>query len=82
LSHRRRATKQTKRLTHTGSTLRPRTIDEKAAIAKGIADHVWPLIAAGGIKPAIVSIFPLDRAAAAHACMATSRPIGKIVLTV
>jgi NADPH2:quinone reductase len=71
-----------KRLTHTGSTLRPRTIVEKAAIAKGIEEHVWPLIAAGRIKPVIDSTFPLDQAAAAHARMETSQHIGKIVLTV
>jgi NADPH2:quinone reductase len=70
-----------KRLTHTGSTLRPRTVAEKAAIAKGIEEHVWPLIAAGQIKPVIDSTFPLDQAAAAHARMETSQHIGKIVLT-
>ena len=51
-------------------------------IAKGIEEHVWPLIAAGRIKPVIDSTFPLDQAAAAHARMETSQHIGKIVLTV
>jgi putative PIG3 family NAD(P)H quinone oxidoreductase len=71
-----------KRLTHTGSTLRPRTVAEKAAIAKGLEDKVWPLVAAGRIKPVIDSTFPLARAAEAHARMETSQHIGKIVLTV
>jgi NADPH:quinone reductase len=71
-----------KRLTHTGSTLRPRTVAEKAAIAKGIEDKVWPLVMAGRIKPAIDSTFPLAEAAKAHARMETSQHIGKIVLTV
>jgi len=71
-----------KRLTHTGSTLRPRTVAEKAAIARGIEEKVWPLVAAGRIKPVIDSTYPLDRAADAHALMETSQHIGKIVLTV
>jgi NADPH2:quinone reductase len=72
----------TKRLHHTGSTLRPRSVAEKAAIARGIEEQVWPLVAAGRIKPVIDSTFPLDQAAAAHARMETSQHIGKIVLTV
>ena len=71
-----------KRLTHTGSTLRPRTIAEKAAIAQGIREKVWPLVAAGKIKPVIDSTFPLAKASEAHARMETSQHIGKIVLTV
>jgi NADPH2:quinone reductase len=70
-----------KRLIHTGSTLRPRTVAEKAAIAKGIEDKVWPLVAAGRIRPVIDSTFPLARAADAHTRMETSQHIGKIVLT-
>jgi len=70
-----------KRLTHTGSTLRPRTIGEKAAIARGIEERVWPLVAAGRIKPVIDSTFPLAKAAEAHARMESSQHIGKIVLT-
>jgi NADPH2:quinone reductase len=69
-------------LTHTGSTLRPRTIAEKAAIAQGIREKVWPLVAAGKIKPVIDSTFPLAKASEAHARMETSQHIGKIVLTV
>jgi NADPH:quinone reductase len=71
-----------KRLTHTGSTLRPRTVAEKAAIARGIEEKVWPLVAAGSIKPVIDSTYPLDCAADAHARMESSQHIGKIVLTV
>ncbi len=71
-----------KRLHHTGSTLRPRSIAEKAAIARGIEEKVWPLLAAGRIKPVIDSTFPLREAAAAHARMESSLHIGKIVLTV
>jgi putative PIG3 family NAD(P)H quinone oxidoreductase len=72
----------TKRLHHTGSTLRPRTVAEKAAIARGVEERVWPLVAAGKIKPVIDSTFPLKDAASAHARMETSQHIGKIVLTV
>jgi NADPH2:quinone reductase len=71
-----------KRLHHTGSTLRPRSIAEKAAIARGIEEKVWPLVAAGRIKPVIDSTFPLREAAAAHTRMESSLHIGKIVLTV
>jgi NADPH2:quinone reductase len=71
-----------KRLIHTGSTLRPRTIAEKAAIARGIEDKVWPLVAAGKIRPVIDSTYPLATAAGAHARMETSQHIGKIVLEV
>jgi NADPH2:quinone reductase len=71
----------TKRLHHTGSTLRPRTVEEKAAIARSIEENVWPLVAAGKIRPVIDSTFPLEQAAAAHARMESSLHIGKIVLT-
>ncbi|MGE5534931.1 MAG: NAD(P)H-quinone oxidoreductase [Acidobacteriota bacterium] len=71
-----------KRLHHTGSTLRPRTIAEKAEIARGLEAKVWPLIALGKIKPVIDSTFPLARAADAHARMESGAHIGKIVLTV
>jgi NADPH2:quinone reductase len=71
-----------KRLIHTGSTLRPRTVAEKAAIARGIEERVWPLVAAGKIKPVIDSTYPLAKASDAHARMETSQHIGKIVLTV
>ena len=71
-----------KRLTHTGSTLRARSVADKAAIARGIEEQVLPLIASGRVKPVIDSTFPLAEAAAAHARMETSAHIGKIVLTV
>jgi NADPH2:quinone reductase len=69
-----------KRLTHTGSTLRARAVPEKAAIARAIEQKVWPLIAAGKVKPVIFRSFPLAQASAAHALMETSAHIGKIVL--
>ncbi len=71
-----------KRLTHTGSTLRPRPVVEKAAIARGLLAKVWPLIEAGKIKPVIDSTFPLADAPKAHARMESSVHIGKIVLVV
>jgi NADPH:quinone reductase len=70
-----------KRLWHTGSGLRPRPVDQKAAIARALEEKVWPLIAAGKVKPVIYKTFPLREAAAAHALMETSAHIGKIVLT-
>jgi NADPH:quinone reductase len=71
-----------KRLTHTGSTLRARSIADKAMIAKAVEEEVLPLIAAGKVRPVIDSTFPLLQASAAHARMETSAHIGKIVLTV
>jgi NADPH2:quinone reductase len=71
-----------KRLTHTGSTLRARSVTDKAAIARALEANVWPLIAAGKVKPVIYRTFPLRDASAAHALMETSTHIGKIVLTV
>lgn len=71
-----------KRLTHTGSTLRPRTIAEKAAIARELEDKVWPLLTEGRCKPVIHARFPLAQAAEAHALMESNAHIGKIVLTI
>ena len=71
-----------RRLTITGSTLRPRGVDFKAAIAQKLKSHVWPLIDSGKIRPVIFRTFPLAEAAAAHALMESSQHIGKIVLTV
>ncbi len=68
-------------LTYTGSTLRPRTVAEKGAIAKALYDNVWPHIAAGKIRPVIDSTFAFADVAKAHARMETSQHIGKIVLT-
>ena len=70
-----------KRLHHTGSTLRSRSVADKGAIARAVEDHVLPLIAAGKVKPVIYKTFPWRDAAAAHALMETSAHIGKIVLT-
>ena len=71
-----------KRLTHTGSTLRARSVEDKAAITRAVEEHVIPLLAQGRVKPVMDSTFPLRDAAAAHARMETSAHIGKIVLTV
>jgi NADPH2:quinone reductase len=69
-----------KRLTLTGSTLRPRPIAFKAAIADALRKNVWPLLEAGRAKPVIDSTFPLREAAQAHARLESSAHIGKIVL--
>lgn len=70
-----------KRLTHTGSTLRARTLEDKAAIARAVADQALPLVAAGKVRPIIFKTFSLRQAAEAHALMESSAHIGKIVLT-
>jgi putative PIG3 family NAD(P)H quinone oxidoreductase len=70
-----------KRLTLTGSTLRPRTVEQKAEIAAELRAQVWPLIEAGRVRPLIHRTFPLAEAAAAHALMESSAHIGKIILT-
>lgn len=70
-----------KRLTITGSTLRPRPVAFKAAIAKALKEKVWPLIASGAIKPVIHSTFAAADAAKAHALMESNQHVGKIVLT-
>jgi putative PIG3 family NAD(P)H quinone oxidoreductase len=71
-----------RRLTITGSTLRPRSVAEKGQIAAALRTEVWPLIERGAVKPLVHSRFPLDRAADAHALMESSAHIGKIVLVV
>jgi NADPH2:quinone reductase len=70
-----------KRVTLTGSTLRARTVAQKAAVANAMRQNVWPLIAAGKVKPVIFKTFPLNEASEAHRLMETSNHIGKIVLT-
>ena len=70
-----------RRLTITGSTLRPRPVEFKAAIAQSLQREVWPLLAAGRIKPVIHSTFPAADAAKAHALMESNQHVGKIVLT-
>jgi NADPH2:quinone reductase len=71
-----------RRLTITGSTLRPRPVAFKAKIARELRERVWPLLAAGKIKPVIHDTFPLAQAAAAHTLMESSTHVGKIMLTV
>jgi NADPH:quinone reductase-like Zn-dependent oxidoreductase len=70
-----------KRQTLTGSTLRPRSVAEKGAIAQALREKVWPLIEAGKVGPVMFKTFPLAEAAAAHRLMESSAHIGKIVLT-
>lgn len=71
-----------RRLTITGSTLRPRPAAFKAAIARRLKEIVWPLLEAGRIKPMLHRVFPLAEAAAAHALMESGAHVGKIVLAV
>ncbi len=70
-----------KRLTLTGSTLRTRTVAQKAIVAEAVLKNVWPLLKSGRAKPVIHASFPMAQAAAAHALMESSQHIGKIVLT-
>ncbi len=70
-----------KRITLTGSTLRPRTVAQKAEIAAALRERVWPLLDAGRVRPVVHATFPLDDASAAHRLMESSTHIGKIVLT-
>jgi NADPH2:quinone reductase len=71
-----------RRLTLTGSTLRPRPVAVKAAVARALEEKVWPLIERGSIKPVIHAVFPLDKCADAHALMESSAHVGKIILQV
>jgi len=70
-----------RRLTITGSTLRPRSVAFKGAIARALREHVWPLLVAGRVRPVIHSTFVVAEAAKAHALMESNQHIGKIVLT-
>lgn len=70
-----------RRLTITGSTLRPRPVAFKGAIAQALREHVWPLLASGAVKPVIYTTFPAAQAAQAHALMESNQHVGKIVLT-
>jgi NADPH2:quinone reductase len=72
----------TRRLTITGSTMRPRTTAEKGAIATALHEMVWPVLEAGRCTPVIHAVFPLAEAAAAHRLMESSAHIGKIMLQV
>jgi putative PIG3 family NAD(P)H quinone oxidoreductase len=71
-----------RRLTITGSTLRPRSVEEKGQIAAALRREVWPLLESGKVEPVIYRTFPLGDAAAAHRLLESSEHIGKIVLTV
>jgi NADPH2:quinone reductase len=71
-----------KRAWITGSTLRPRSPDEKGVIARDLLEHVWPLLENGAVAPVIHQVFPLADAAAAHRLMEESSHIGKLVLSV
>jgi len=71
-----------RRLTLSGSTLRPRPVEFKGQLARNLRENIWPLIEAGKIRPEIYKTFPLANAAEAHRLMESSQHIGKIVLTV
>jgi NADPH2:quinone reductase len=71
-----------RRVTVTGSTLRPRSVEEKGAIADALLERVWPLLESARVRPIIYRTFPLREAAEAHRLMETSEHIGKIMLTV
>ncbi len=70
-----------RRLTITGSTLRPRPVAFKAAIARALREQVWPLLEAGKIRPVVHAVLPAEQAAQAHALMESGTHVGKIVLT-
>ena len=72
----------TKRLTLTGSTLRSRTVAQKAEVADAVRKNIWPLLAAGRVRPVIHATFALAEASEAHRLMETSNHIGKLVLTI
>ena len=71
-----------RRLTLTGSTLRPRSVEFKSLVADEIEREVWPLVAEGKLKPVIHAIFPLAQAGEAHRLMESGENVGKIVLTI
>ena len=70
-----------KRLTLTGSTLRARSVEEMGALARELETHVWPLLAAGTVRPVVHATFPLQHAAEAHRLLESGDVIGKVVLT-
>lgn len=71
-----------KRLTITGSTLRPRSVEFKGKVAKDLREHIWPLLESGKVKAVVDRIFPLERVMQAHELMESSNHIGKIVLQI
>ena len=70
-----------KRLTLTGSTLRPRTLAQKAAVAAALREKVWPLLDSGAVKPLVHATFPMEQTREAHALMESSAHLGKIMVT-
>lgn len=72
----------TKRLVLTGSTLRARPVAYKQAVAEQLKARVWPLVAAGKVKPVVHEVFPLANAADAHRLMESNQHVGKLVLAV
>jgi len=70
-----------KRLTITGSTLRPRPVAFKAAIAAALRDKVWPLLEARQVQPVIQQVFPAEEASQAHAAMEAGHHVGKLMLS-
>jgi NADPH2:quinone reductase len=71
-----------RRLTITGSTLRPQSVAQKARIAESLRREVWPLLAQGRIRPVMDQEFPLAEASAAHARLESNAVVGKVVLRV
>jgi NADPH:quinone reductase len=71
-----------KRLMVTGSTMRPRTVDDKAQIARELREHVWPLLESGRVKVLVDKVFPLEAAAEAHHYLESGTHIGKVILRV
>ena len=71
-----------RRLTITGSTLRPRTIDEKGRIARAVHEQVWPLLESGAVRVLVHQTFPLSQAAEAHGVLESSVHVGKLILLV
>jgi NADPH2:quinone reductase len=71
-----------RRLTVTGSTLRPRTVEEKGRIARALGENVWPLLESGRVAPVVHATFPLEQAADAHRLLESGGHVGKIVLVV
>jgi NADPH2:quinone reductase len=69
-----------RRLTLTGSTLRPRPVEVKAAVARALEEKIWPLIEKGAIRSVVYKRFPLEKASEAHALMESSTHVGKIIL--
>jgi NADPH2:quinone reductase len=71
-----------KRLVITGSTLRPRSVEEKKRLRDGVEQHLWPLFGSGKMRPIIDSVYPMEQAAEAHRRMESSQHIGKILIRV